>query len=88
MGKQGYFQVQTSPKEGKPDFTNFRIFGDSNSNLFLVKFFMDVHYDFINGVSWSQWKNREIFMFKRIPKISAYFCQNFAWKSIKTLLMA
>ncbi|KAG5569149.1 hypothetical protein H5410_058915 [Solanum commersonii] len=45
-----------------------QIFGDRIPKFYMPRFFIDVRYDFINGVSWSQGKNRPIFKFKRTAK--------------------
>ncbi|KAG5575964.1 hypothetical protein H5410_056098 [Solanum commersonii] len=79
--KHAQFQVQTRLKVGKTFFYRFScamIHGflvRQDSRFFLSNFFMDVHYNLINDVSWSQGANWHIFMVKQAPqKGKTRFC--------------
>ncbi|KAG5575967.1 hypothetical protein H5410_056101 [Solanum commersonii] len=45
--------------------------------LFLLQYFMDVRYNLINGVSWSQGVKRRILKLKRAPKLEKKDFTNF-----------
>ncbi|KAG5575959.1 hypothetical protein H5410_056093 [Solanum commersonii] len=68
-----FLSKKWAPKQEKIDFYRFScaiVHGFLvilDSRIFLLKFFMDVRHNLINGVSWSHGENKHIFKFKRAP---------------------